>query len=71
MAPTALKSRVSTSVSFTMKQFQYIMRDDVLHAAFGIRVVRELTREKNLRFDSQAIADLRGIAANYFERSFA
>ncbi|MDR3054254.1 MAG: hypothetical protein LBU53_02480 [Zoogloeaceae bacterium] len=54
-----------------MKQFQYIMRDDVLHAAFGIRVVRELTREKNLRFDSQAIADLRGIAANYFERSFA
>ncbi|GHT91945.1 ribonucleoside-diphosphate reductase subunit beta [Betaproteobacteria bacterium] len=42
----------------TAEQFQYIMRDEVLHAAFGIRVVRELMQEENLRLDPNAIAQL-------------
>jgi ribonucleoside-diphosphate reductase beta chain len=42
----------------TAEQFQYIMRDEVLHAAFGIRVVRELLREENLLLDEQAVAKL-------------
>jgi ribonucleoside-diphosphate reductase beta chain len=42
----------------TAEQFQYIMRDEVLHAAFGIRVVRELLREENLTLDPKAIHEL-------------
>jgi ribonucleoside-diphosphate reductase beta chain len=42
----------------TAEQFQYIMRDEVLHCAFGIRVIRELMREENLTLDPGAVADL-------------
>jgi ribonucleoside-diphosphate reductase beta chain len=42
----------------TAEQFQYIMRDEVLHCAFGIRVVRELMQEENLQLDPRAVADL-------------
>ncbi|WP_031429731.1 ribonucleotide-diphosphate reductase subunit beta [Methylomicrobium agile] len=37
------------------EQLQYIMRDEVLHCAFGIRVVRQLLEEENLQLDPQAL----------------
>lgn len=40
------------------EQLQYIMRDEVLHCAFGIRVVRELIKEENLTLDPQAVQTL-------------
>jgi len=40
------------------EQLQYIMRDEVLHCAFGIRVVRELLKEENLTLDPQALREL-------------
>lgn len=40
------------------EQLQYIMRDEVLHCAFGIRVVRELLKEENLTLDPQALRQL-------------
>lgn len=42
----------------TAEQLQYIMRDEVLHCAFGIRVIRELIKEENLTLDPQAVRDL-------------
>ena len=35
----------------TAEQFQYIMRDEILHSGFGIRVVREIVKEENLTLD--------------------
>lgn len=32
----------------TAEQLQYIMRDEVLHASFGIRVVKQIIKEENL-----------------------
>lgn len=40
------------------EQLQYIMRDEVLHCAFGIRVVRELLKEEGLKLDPQALREL-------------
>ncbi|BBN90510.1 ribonucleotide-diphosphate reductase subunit beta [Azospira sp. I09] len=40
------------------EQLQYIMRDEVLHCAFGIRVVRELLKEEGLELDPQALRTL-------------
>jgi ribonucleoside-diphosphate reductase beta chain len=42
----------------TAEQFQYIMRDEVLHCAFGIRVVRELLQEEQLTLDPVAVKAL-------------
>lgn len=42
----------------TAEQLQYIMRDEVLHCAFGIRVVRTLIAEENLVLDPAAIKHL-------------
>ena len=42
----------------TAEQLQYIMRDEVLHAGFGIRVVRELLAEEQLELDPQALRQL-------------
>ncbi|MCM8564335.1 ribonucleotide-diphosphate reductase subunit beta [Thauera linaloolentis] len=42
----------------TAEQLQYIMRDEVLHCAFGIRVVRTLIAEENLQLDPAAITRL-------------
>lgn len=42
----------------TAEQLQYIMRDEVLHCAFGIRVVRELLKEEELTLDPQALRTL-------------
>jgi ribonucleoside-diphosphate reductase beta chain len=35
----------------TAEQFQYIMRDEVLHASFGIRVVKQIIKEENVKLD--------------------
>lgn len=40
------------------EQLQYIMRDEVLHCAFGIRVVRELLKEEGLSLDPAALHTL-------------
>ena len=42
----------------TAEQLQYIMRDEVLHCAFGIRTVRTLIAEENLQLDPAALAHL-------------
>lgn len=42
----------------TAEQLQYIMRDEVLHCAFGIRVIRELMQEENLTIDPKALRQL-------------
>jgi len=42
----------------TAEQLQYIMRDEVLHCAFGIRVVRELLKEESLELDPLALRTL-------------
>jgi ribonucleoside-diphosphate reductase beta chain len=40
------------------EQLQYIMRDEVLHCAFGIRVVKELLKEEGLTLDPAALRQL-------------
>ena len=42
----------------TGEQFQYIMRDEVMHASFGIRVVRQIMQEENVKLDPQAVRDM-------------
>ena len=39
----------------TAEQFQYIMRDEVLHASFGIRVVKQIILENDVTLDPKAI----------------
>ena len=42
----------------TAEQLQYIMRDEILHSGFGIRVVREIIKEENLTFDAQRLRQM-------------
>jgi len=42
----------------TGEQLQYIMRDEVLHCSFGIRVVRQIMQEENVKLDPQAVRDM-------------
>jgi len=42
----------------TAEQLQYIMRDEVMHAAFGIRVVKQIIQEENLTLDQDAIREM-------------
>ncbi len=42
----------------TAEQLQYIMRDEVMHAAFGIRVVKQILQEENLTLDPKAIREM-------------
>lgn len=39
----------------TAEQLQYIMRDEVMHASFGIRVVKQIIKEENLVLDPKKI----------------
>ncbi len=39
----------------TAEQLQYIMRDEVMHASFGIRVVKQIMQEENVKLDPNAI----------------
>ncbi|MHC8441992.1 MAG: ribonucleotide-diphosphate reductase subunit beta [Candidatus Eutrophobiaceae bacterium] len=42
----------------TGEQLQYIMRDEVMHAAFGIRVVKQLLLEEQLTLDPKAVRQM-------------
>jgi len=42
----------------TAEQLQYIMRDEVMHASFGIRVVKQIIFEEKLTLDEKAIKDM-------------
>ena len=42
----------------TAEQFQYIMRDEVMHAAFGIRVVKQIIYEENITLDPKIVRDM-------------
>ena len=39
----------------TAEQLQYIMRDEVLHSGFGMRVVKEIVKEENLTLDENRL----------------
>lgn len=39
----------------TAEQFQYIMRDEVMHASFGIRTILQIIEENNVKLDPSAI----------------
>ena len=45
-------------MSGTAEQLQYIMRDEVLHCAFGIRVVKQIIKENNVKLNPQHIAEM-------------
>lgn len=54
----------------TAEQLQYIMRDEVMHASFGIRVAKQIMTEENIRPDPQAIHDM-WIEAEAAEKDYA
>ncbi|HIO91438.1 MAG TPA: ribonucleotide-diphosphate reductase subunit beta [Leucothrix mucor] len=42
----------------TSEQLQYIMRDEVMHASFGIRVVKQIMLENDVQLDPVAIREM-------------
>lgn len=42
----------------TAEQLQYIMRDEVMHASFGIRVVKQIMQEEKIRPDPRALREM-------------
>ena len=42
----------------TAEQLQYIMRDEVMHCSFGIRVVKQLMQEENIRPAPDALNEM-------------
>ncbi len=42
----------------TAEQLQYIMRDEVLHASFGLKVARQIMHEEKIQPDPQAMRDM-------------
>jgi len=42
----------------TAEQLQYIMRDEVLHASFGIRVVKQIIKEENVKLDPRKVQQM-------------
>ncbi|PHS68978.1 MAG: ribonucleotide reductase [Methylophaga sp.] len=42
----------------TAEQLQYIMRDEVLHASFGIRVVKQIIKEENVVLDPVKVQEM-------------
>ncbi|MEW8547923.1 MAG: ribonucleotide-diphosphate reductase subunit beta [Candidatus Thiodiazotropha sp.] len=42
----------------TAEQLQYIMRDEVLHASFGIRVVKQIIQEEGITLDKKAMREM-------------
>lgn len=42
----------------TSEQLQYIMRDEILHATFGIRVVSQIISENNVQLNPSAIREM-------------
>jgi len=42
----------------TAEQFQYIMRDEVMHCGFGIRVIKQIILENDIQLDSAAVQEM-------------
>ncbi len=42
----------------TGEQLQYIMRDEVMHCAFGLRVVRTIMEEESIRPEARAVREM-------------
>ncbi|MEH6650988.1 MAG: ribonucleotide-diphosphate reductase subunit beta [Motiliproteus sp.] len=42
----------------TAEQFQYIMRDEVMHASFGIKVIRQILHEEKVELDPQQVREM-------------
>jgi ribonucleoside-diphosphate reductase beta chain len=42
----------------TAEQLQYIMRDEVMHASFGIRVCKQIMKEENIQLDPKKIQQM-------------
>jgi ribonucleoside-diphosphate reductase beta chain len=42
----------------TAEQFQYIMRDEVMHASFGIRVCKQIIEEEKVKLDPKKIQQM-------------
>jgi len=42
----------------TAEQLQYIMRDEVMHASFGIRVCKQIMKEENVTLDPKKIQQM-------------
>lgn len=42
----------------TAEQLQYIMRDEVMHASFGIRVCKQIIKEENVKLDPAKIQQM-------------
>lgn len=42
----------------TAEQLQYILRDEVLHASFGLRVAKQIIQEEGLRPDPKALREM-------------
>jgi ribonucleoside-diphosphate reductase beta chain len=42
----------------TAEQLQYIMRDEVMHAGFGMRVVKQIIKEENVKLDPKALREM-------------
>ena len=42
----------------TAEQLQYIMRDEVMHAGFGIRTVRQILEENHLTLEDKALREM-------------
>ncbi|PCI69531.1 MAG: ribonucleotide reductase [Piscirickettsiaceae bacterium] len=42
----------------TAEQLQYIMRDEVMHCSFGLRVIKQIMLEENIAIDPKAAQDL-------------
>ncbi len=42
----------------TAEQLQYIMRDEIMHCSFGIRTIKQLMLEENIKPDGQALRDM-------------
>ncbi len=42
----------------TAEQFQYIMRDEIMHYGFGMKVVKQIIEEENVTLDPKAIEQL-------------
>lgn len=42
----------------TAEQLQYIMRDEVMHASFGIRVCKQIMKEENVKLDPRKVQEM-------------
>ncbi len=42
----------------TAEQLQYIMRDEVMHCSFGIRVVKQMIEENDIKLDPKAVKNM-------------